>query len=122
VRDVNFDALEAVVTMTAPDGHVATMTPPLRVYDKWQQQRNSEVAYESDLRQDVYMTLAGGTQTTTGLVATLEVKINPLVAWIWIGGLTLTVGGILCMLPRLLPQRQRAAARQAAENRLQTAS
>jgi len=114
VRDVNFDALEAVVTMTGPDGHVSTMTPQLRVYDKWKNQRNSEVAYESDLRKDVYVTLAGGTQTATGLAATLEVKINPLIAWIWIGGLVLTVGGILCMLPRLLPQHKRAAANQSA--------
>ncbi|HWP39884.1 MAG TPA: hypothetical protein VNL70_03080, partial [Tepidisphaeraceae bacterium] len=30
--------------------------------------------------------------------------VNPLVSWIWTGGVVLAVGGVICLLPRLLPQ------------------
>jgi hypothetical protein len=30
--------------------------------------------------------------------------VNPLVKWLWIGGFVSAAGGVLCLLPRLIPR------------------
>jgi cytochrome c-type biogenesis protein CcmF len=106
VRRENFTAVEAEVTLAAADGSVKTLNPQRRFYDK-SEQPNSEVALRSTLREDMYLTLAGWEKD--GSVASFEILRNPLVSWIWIGGIVMTVGGIICLLPRLMPQAQPAA-------------
>jgi hypothetical protein len=36
------------------------------------------------------------------------VRINPLVLWIWVGGMVMVAGTLLCMLPRMLPSARTA--------------
>ncbi|WP_428938349.1 heme lyase CcmF/NrfE family subunit [Fontivita pretiosa] len=102
----NFVALQATLTVTEPDGATTTAAPQIRKYEKWEQ-LNSEVSINSSWRQDLYLTLAasdghGG--------VTIQAIVNPLVSWIWTGGVVLTVGGVICLLPRLLPQPATAPA------------
>ncbi len=96
----NFIAMEAVVTLKEADGAVKTVHPQRRLYNKTDQP-NSEVAIESNLREDLYVTLAGWEDG--GKLTALQVVINPLVSWIWIGGIVMTLGAIVCLLPRLEP-------------------
>jgi cytochrome c-type biogenesis protein CcmF len=108
VRGANYLAVEATVTVTDPNGNLATtLRPQRRFYDK-EENSNSEVANWSTWRRDAYVTLAGWEDG--GRLVALEVFVNPLVAWMWAGGVVMTVGGLVCLLPRLIPQRVLGAA------------
>jgi cytochrome c-type biogenesis protein CcmF len=100
VRHANFTAVAAEVVFTAADGKATTLYPQRRFYDK-SEQPNSEVALQSDWKRDVYMTLAGWDKG--GAKTAIQVLVNPLVSWIWAGGVVMSIGAILALLPRLLP-------------------
>ena len=97
VEGANYTATQATLELTNPNGATRTLRPQRRVYAK-SEQPNSEVAIHSSLREDLYATLAGWDDT--GKQVAIQTIINPLVNWIWIGGITLGLGGILCLLPR----------------------
>ena len=90
--------------VTDAHGGSATVRPELRTYAKWQQQTNSEVAIRSTLPEDLYLVLTQW-QGRAGQ-ASVKAFINPLVVWIWIGGVVLCVGSLLCLAP--LPRRAAA--------------
>jgi cytochrome c-type biogenesis protein CcmF len=60
------------------------------------QDSTTDVALRSTPREDLYVTLTGWTSSGE---ATLRLLVNPLVMWIWAGGLVLTAGAIVTMLP-----------------------
>ena len=60
----------------------------------------TEVALRSTPRDDLYVVLTGW---TAGGDATLRLLVNPLVMWIWAGGLVLSFGAVLAMLPERRP-------------------
>jgi cytochrome c-type biogenesis protein CcmF len=98
VQQANFMGYEAVVHVTDRNGSVSTLRPQIRKYDK-AEQNNSEVAIQSSWRGDLYLTLAGFENDIAGIQAI----VNPLVGWIWIGGIVMAAGAVLCLLPRLIP-------------------
>ena len=58
---------------------------------------STAVAIRSDLREDLYVVLGGvvnGTET-----AVYRFTINPLVWWVWYGGLVVAFGGVIVMWP-----------------------
>jgi cytochrome c-type biogenesis protein CcmF len=110
VREVNFTAVQAGVTLAAPGGEVVVLHPQRRFYDTWKDDPNSEVAIRSSWREDVYVSLAGWERSGDDTIAAIQIRINPLVLWIWIGGIVMTLGALLCMLPPLLPRTVRVRA------------
>ena len=98
VQQANFMGYEAVVHVTDRNGSASTLRPQIRKYDK-AEQNNSEVAIQSSWRGDLYLTLAGFENDIAGIQAI----VNPLVGWIWIGGIVMAAGAVLCLLPRLIP-------------------
>ncbi|HJP55863.1 MAG TPA: heme lyase CcmF/NrfE family subunit [Gemmatimonadales bacterium] len=58
---------------------------------------STEVAIRSGLREDLYIVFAGPVNGTEEAV--YRFTINPLVWWIWYGGLVLVLGGIITMWP-----------------------
>jgi cytochrome c-type biogenesis protein CcmF len=106
-RHANYTAVGAEVAFTAVDGTVTTLRPQRRFYDK-SEQPNSEVALEMGWKRDVYLTLAGWEKG--GEVTAIQVIVNPLVSWIWAGGVVMSLGAILALLPRLIPQAAPAPA------------
>ena len=106
-RGANFTAVEAHVTLTNGRGTATNLRPQMRRYDK-SEQDNAEVALRSTLIDDVYLTLVGVSEG--GNHVAIKAIVNPLVIWIWIGGVVLSLGGIVCLLPRLLPRTQHAQA------------
>ena len=62
-------------------------------------QPHSEVALKSTLFEDLYMVM-GDVDMETGL-ATIKVKINPMVTWVWLGTLMLAFGVIICINPTI---------------------
>lgn len=98
VRGGNYTAMEAVVEVRDRGGEVARLRPQKRYYDK-SMDPAGEVAIRSRLGEDLYVALAGW--SPGGDRAAFSVLVNPLVAWIWIGGVTMISGGVLCLLPRV---------------------
>jgi cytochrome c-type biogenesis protein CcmF len=108
VRGPNYAAVQATVSVRDPrGGETVTLQPQRRFYDK-AEDSNSEVANWSTWRRDAYVTLAGWEDG--GRLVALEMFVNPLVAWLWIGGIVIWAGGVLCLLPRLIPRGAAAAA------------
>jgi cytochrome c-type biogenesis protein CcmF len=100
-------SIMAAIDVTRNGRPVATMLPEKRVY-KRQQQPTTEVAMRSTLLEDLYLVL-GSYDEPSGLM-TLLVFVNPLVAWIWLGGITIVLGTVITMLPTAAEQRALAAA------------
>jgi cytochrome c-type biogenesis protein CcmF len=105
-RQVNFTALDAALALSVPDhaDPLRVLHPQVRTYDKYADQPKREVALDGSWLRDVYVVLAGFTPADQ--TAVFEVTLNPLVVWVWIGALVGILGGVICLLPRLLPLPQ----------------
>ena len=69
---------------------------------------STEVGILESLRQDVYLVLHGVTGEET---AEIRITFNPLVWWVWYGGIIMAIGGLIVMWP----QATRAGAKRHAE-------
>jgi cytochrome c-type biogenesis protein CcmF len=58
---------------------------------------STEVGIQSGLREDIYVVYAGSIAGTEE--ANFAISINPLVWWVWAGGVILVLGGLLAMWP-----------------------
>lgn len=63
---------------------------------------STEVGIRTSAAMDLYVVLAG----VRGETAELRISFNPLVVWVWIGGLVMAVGGLIVMWPQA--ERRRA--------------
>lgn len=111
VKAANFTGYEAAVTVTDRNKKDHQLSPQIRRYNK-SEQNNAEVDFLTGLREDVYVTLQG---FEAGEAAAIKVVVNPLVLWIWIGGIAMTIGGFWAMLPTLVRSRAQAEAIQEAK-------
>ncbi len=80
---------------------LAVLHPSKKFYPQ-EQTPIAGVDYRLGLMEDVYLVL--GDFARDGSHATIKLQINRLVSWIWVGGLILTLGTILA----ILPERRRA--------------
>lgn len=105
----NYDAQKATISLFADGKKVAVMYPQHRVY-KPSQQPTTEVAMRSTLKEDLYLVFQGG--NLDGSKAIFQVYLNPLIAWVWIGGVLLGVGTLIGLLPnkKTIPTRRAAGA------------
>jgi cytochrome c-type biogenesis protein CcmF len=62
---------------------------------------STEVGIQETAKQDVYVVLAGVTGEDQ---AEIRVTFNPLVIWVWIGGLIMAFGGLIVMWPQADPR------------------
>ena len=65
-------------------------------------QPSTEVGILSQQRQDVYLVLAGA----IGDQAEIRINFNPLVAWVWHGGILMAIGGLIVMWPPSMRRRR----------------
>ena len=68
-------------------------------------QPSTEVGLLSSLRQDVYVVLAGVAGEDT---AELRITFNPLVWWVWYGGMIMAFGGLIVMWPQAERRKKQA--------------
>ena len=61
---------------------------------------STEVGLKYGLRQDVYVVLAGVTGNPGDETAEVRINFNPLVVWVWYGGLIMAIGGLIVMWPQ----------------------
>src|SRR5213594_2011543 len=71
-------------------------------------QPSTEVGIISDLREDLYAVLAGVVGGTEQAV--FRFTINPLVWWVWYGGMIVALGGVIVMWPGGAPAVRRTQA------------
>ena len=79
------------------------------IYDKNSEQPMTEVGLRMGLIEDVYVVLAGF--DNMGETAAFKVYINPLMSWMWIGGLVMILGVLISAWPRRSPATAEARAR-----------
>jgi cytochrome c-type biogenesis protein CcmF len=101
-EDAHLSRLAAVVSVWRNGTQIATLTPEKRFYKK-PQQPATEVAMRQTLTEDLYLVL-GSYDPPTGL-ATIQAYVNPLVAWLWIGGLIMGLGTVITMWPSAAERR-----------------
>ena len=82
--------------------------PEKRFYKK-PQQPTTEVAIWSTLGADLYTVL--GTYDAETRVGVFQVFLNPMIAWMWIGGFVLAFGTAICMWPSYTERAAEAPAR-----------
>ena len=73
---------------------VSQLKPEKRFYPK-QEQPNTEVVIYSTFKEDFYVILAGWDDEG----ATIKVYINPLIIWIWLGGIVIVFGTLIAIAP-----------------------
>jgi cytochrome c-type biogenesis protein CcmF len=101
-----FDGLSAVEesnhfkvvgAFTVSNGRVLGVLRPAKKFYPQEQAPIAYVDYRLGLREDLYLVL--GDFARDGSQATIKLQVNRLVSWIWIGGLVLTLGALLAILP-----------------------
>jgi cytochrome c-type biogenesis protein CcmF len=112
--DPNKMVMESTVVVKR-DGKILDTIYPQKHFYIVQQQPTTEVALFSNLREDLYVVL--GEYQSAGNAATLHAYLNPLVMWVWIGGMVLTIGTMICLLPDIMTKRRDAVPAQAAPAR-----
>ncbi len=111
----NYEYTRANFSVTKNGEAYASMHPEKRFY-KASQQPTSVVAIHPTLSEDLYVVLAGLDPGTNKAI--VQVFVNPLVMWVWIGGLVTLLGTLLAMVPSRV-EREMAEMRHAQEMILQ---
>ena len=75
---------------------IAVMTPQRNIHNTHEDQPMTEVAIRSTIREDLYIILAGLGEDGT---ANFRVIVNPLMMWMWIGSVVLTLGTVIAFWP-----------------------
>jgi len=92
-------------TFTVVNGRAAgTVLEPAKKFYPQEQSPIAYVDYRLGFIDDIYVVL--GDFARDGTSATVKLQVNRLVSWIWIGGLVLTLGTLLAVLPE--PRRKAA--------------
>ncbi len=114
----HYSAMLAEIEVAKNGAVVETMFPEKRFYKK-QQQPTTEVALRSTLLEDLYLVL-GSYDDKSGMM-TMIVFVNPLVNWLWLGGLVIVLGTVIVMSPTAAEQRALAASLAVEERGLEAA-
>ncbi len=91
----NYDWMATILEVSKDGKVLGTYDPQKHLY-KSSEQPTSEVRRYSTFREDLYLVFAGMTQDGK---ATIQIYLNPLVRWIWIGGIVMFFGTIITMIP-----------------------
>jgi cytochrome c-type biogenesis protein CcmF len=88
---------------TVTNGRPVGVLRPAKKFYPQEQSPIAAVDYRLGLREDIYLVL--GDFARDGSHATVKLQVNRLVSWIWLGGVILTLGALLA----ILPERKKAA-------------
>ena len=86
------------------DGKTLFISKPEKEFYKGQNQPVSEVALHSNWKEDLYVILADFREDES---VTVKVYVNPMVSWLWKGGLIIALGTLIAMWPDRLERRRR---------------
>lgn len=89
--------LAAVILRVQQNGKELGILRPKRRYYPASDQLTTEVDLRAGLKEDVYAVLEGFNAEKEK--ASIHLFVNPLVTWVWIGGIVLMLGTLLTLLP-----------------------
>jgi cytochrome c-type biogenesis protein CcmF len=92
----NYTAERATIDVEKNGRSVMMLYPTRRFYPS-NQESGTMVAIASTLREDLYVVYAGTNPDTN--LPVIHAYLNPLVKWIWLGGVVVVLGTILALLP-----------------------
>src|SRR5438093_938757 len=95
-QESNHGKVTGTFTVVAGRGTGDRIEPAKKLYPQ-EQSRIAYVDYRLGFIDDVYIVL--GDFARDGSHATVKFQVNRMVSWIWIGGLILTLGTVLAVLP-----------------------
>lgn len=101
----NMLQLVALMSVSREGQPLTTLTAEKRRYRTWDSLIN-EVGIRTTPREDLYLILAE-VEDVRGILAnepgaqraTFEIQVNPLVGWIWYGGLVISLGALIALWP-----------------------
>jgi cytochrome c-type biogenesis protein CcmF len=111
----NYEYERASLSVIRDGRAYGLMEPEQRFYTA-SQQATSHVAIRTSPREDLYVVLAG--QDPDSKKAIIQVFINPLVMWVWVGGVVLLLGTLLALVPSRV-EREMAEMRRQHEEALE---
>ena len=91
-------AMVTAATLTVFNGRepIAVMNPQRNIHRGHEEQPMTEVAIRSTMMEDLYVILAGIGDDGT---ANFKVIVNPLMMWMWIGGVLMSLGTVVAFWP-----------------------
>lgn len=92
--------LTAQVALLKKGQQIDTLRPEKRFY-KRPQQPTTEVAIRSTIGADLYLVL--GSYDDASRMATILAYVNPLISWLWWGGIVLAFGTLVTIIPSRAP-------------------
>jgi cytochrome c-type biogenesis protein CcmF len=84
------------------------LRPEKQYFDNFPQEPSTKVGLRSTPFEDLYVVLADWTGDGSSAQVDLGVFVNPLVSWIWAGGVLLLLGTLITMWPPPSPARRTA--------------
>ncbi|MBS2016575.1 MAG: cytochrome c biogenesis protein CcsA [Deltaproteobacteria bacterium] len=103
--DNNKRMIFADIRVSEGGKEIGKLSPAKFIYKKMPDSPTTEVAMLHSIRDDLYVVV--GSINPESKVASLQIHLNPLVGWIWLGGIIIIFGSILCMWPELEPEESR---------------
>ncbi len=97
----NYTAQRATIEVFKGNRSLMMLFPERRFYTA-SEVTQTIVALHSSLARDLYVVYAG--QSPDDNAPVIHAYLNPLVAWIWLGGLVLVLGTVLALIPSRQPQ------------------
>jgi cytochrome c-type biogenesis protein CcmF len=92
----NYTAERVTIEASKGNREVMMLYPEKRLYDS-SQENGTMVAIYSTLREDLYVVYAGRSPQDNQPV--IHAYLNPLVKWIWLGGVVVVLGTLLALVP-----------------------
>jgi cytochrome c-type biogenesis protein CcmF len=93
----NYTAQRMIVEVLKGNKQIMLLYPEKRQFQGNEQAAGTMVAIYSTLREDLYVVYAGMDPETS--VPVIHAFLNPLVKWIWLGGVWVVMGTLLALMP-----------------------
>src|SRR5271155_4166847 len=109
----NYQAERASIEVSRDGKSLMMLYPERRMFSTGNNETGTMVSIYSTIREDLYVVYAGRDPESGAPI--VHAYLNPLVKWIWIGGLVLGLGTLLAIMPNrrlaivLSPAAQHAA-------------
>lgn len=115
-----FTSVQALMQVKRNGRVAGTITPAMRFYNSLsgRDQPTNEIAIRMGPIDDLYVVLAGW--EGSGETASFKVYVNPLMSWMWIGGVVMILGTLLAVWPHQ-KEGQRVEVRDQVPGGVQTA-
>jgi cytochrome c-type biogenesis protein CcmF len=108
-QDANMSATAGVLGLERDEVFLATLLPQRRFYPS-ADQSTTEVSIFSSWQEDFYLVLIG---SADDMSTKFQVYINPLIRWVWSGGILFVIGSLWSMWPTARDRRLAAMERDA---------